>query len=137
MKKIILTIVLCFSAISFMSCSTIHERKEKEYGILESGIISAIDKVNGKYPDQLPGNFDSCDYLKIIKGNIPEDQYREIQRRRIVIVPKGWYYLAKVYNQDCEMILFDYSCDNYIDGKVWENPDKFDLDKLEQYDICK
>jgi len=137
MKRNLLVIILCYSAFFILSCSTIQERKQNECGLLESAVISSIEVINGRYPDKLPDNFDACDYLKIVKGHIPEDQFNELQRKRIVIIPKGWYYLAKIYNQNCEMILFDYSCDSYIDGKVWENPTEFELNDMEKYDSCR
>jgi len=138
MNKNLLIIFVSLFAVTSVSCSTIRELKEKEYGVLVSAVLSSAEKTTGKYSGNLPDDFDRNALMNLVKDKIPREYYKELERHYIDVEPKGDYYLLKAYDSPgTNMILFDYSCTPKLDGNVWEEPGKYDLNRLELYDECK
>ena len=54
------------------------------------------------------------------------------------MIPKEGYYLLLVFDpKDNALILFSYSCEPGAEGRVLEEPGKYDVNNLQLYDKCK
>ncbi len=131
-------IAACLALIVFTSssCLSVSEAQKKDYGLLSSAVTFSSDKVIGEYGDRIPDDFDGNGFLQLVKGKIPEDYYRALTKRVIVVIPKGTYYLLKAYDGK-KLVLFDYSCTPEVDGTVLLTPEKYDVNRLELYDKCR
>jgi hypothetical protein len=131
---IIILVLILFST----SCVSIREQQKSEYGELMTAVTLSSDKVYGEYGDNIPSDFNGDKFMIFIKGKIPDKFYGVLEKYRIEVEPKGSYYLLLVFNrQSGHVILFDYSCTLEPDGKVWLEPDKYDLNNIGLYDKCK
>jgi hypothetical protein len=131
-------ILFFFLTVSAASCAALSENQKKDYGTLKTAVSFSADKIIGEFGDHIPDTLDEGTFLRIIHGKIPEDFYKELTKYSLVVVPKGSYYLLKVYDKSTHtLVLFDFSCTPEPDGRVLEEPGKFDLNHLERYDPCK
>ncbi len=136
-RKHIMIVFLIIIVISFTSCGKIQECPEKDYGLLMSAITYSVDKVIGEYGDQIPNDFSGEDFMILVNDKIPPDYYTELKKYKIQIQSKGYYYLSIVTEpKSGKTILFDYSCTSYVDGKIFLEPNKYDLANLELYNPC-
>lgn len=120
------------------SCATLSEAQKRDYSILGMAVTSASDVVIGEYGDKIPPDFNSVQFLSLVKGEIPPDYYDALSDYQLDVEPKGSYYLLVVYGADAKsIIMFDYSCNTQLDGPVELEPYKYDLGHLELYDACK
>lgn len=129
-------LILIFVIFSASACLALSEEQKKEYGLLESAVTFSSDKVIGEYGERIPDDFNSHKFLLLVKDKIPGDYYDALRKYNLNILPKGTYYLLKVY-KDKSLILFDYSCTAEVDGPVLLETEKYDLNHLEFYDKCK
>lgn len=133
MKNLFKKLVLIGLGVSlFSSCIFIDPINKKEYGILKSAVQSSTDVVAGEYGTQIPNDFHGDQFMKLVSNKIPADYRDALKKFKIEVEPHGWYYLLKAFDGDA-MILFDYSCSTQIDGPVIDNPDAFDLTRLDNY----
>ncbi len=138
MRKKLATIPILLIIFLSASCVTLREQQKSEYGQLMTAVTMSSDKVYGEYGDNIPDDFTGEKFMAFIKDQIPEEFYNTLRKYRIEIRPKGSYYLLLVSDlKNGKIILFDYSCTVEPDGRVWLEPDKYDLNNLDQYDTCK
>ncbi len=135
-RRLAISIYLIIFVLSSCSCLALSERQKSDYGVLESAVTFASDKVIGEYGDNVPDDFDSVKFLILVKDKIPADYYKAFKKHQIKVSPKRTYYLLEIYDKT-HLILFDYSCTPEIDGTVLVIPEKYDLQHLELYDKCK
>jgi len=135
-RRLFLTIYLVLLVFSLISCSGLSEKQKTDYGLLCSSVTFSSDKVVGIYVDRIPDDLNGIKFLQLVKDKIPKDYYDALEKFRIVVIPKGTYYLLKVYNGNA-LILFDYSCNTGVEGKVLLSPKEYDLNHLDIYDKCK
>jgi hypothetical protein len=128
---VLLSLVLCL-----ICCAGVSHKKDLNYGILISAVTFSADKVIGEYGDVIPDDFDKNKFLEVVKDKIPQEYFHELTNDDFDVYPKGSYYLLIAYN-DKSIILFDYSCTPEADGPVLNEPSKYDVDNLDQYDQCK
>lgn len=103
-----------------------------------SAVTYSADKVEGEYYKNIPDDFSAGKFMEFVKNRIPETYYEALKKYSLEIQPKGKYYLLIATNpENNAMILFDYSCTTALDGPVWREPDKYELDNLEKYDPCE
>lgn len=118
------------------SCATLSERQQEEYGLLISAVSFSAGKVFGEYGDTIPDKFDAAWLLSLIKDKIPADYFNALRRYRLEVSAKGTYYRLLVFRGK-ELILFDFSCTEQVDGPVLLKPQAYDLSILDQYDSCR
>ncbi|MEK6743313.1 MAG: hypothetical protein AABZ15_06880 [Nitrospirota bacterium] len=118
------------------SCLMLSESRKSDYGVMESAVTFASDKVIGEYGNRIPDDFDANKFLSVIKDRVPADYYHALETSRLHVTPMRSYYFLQVYDRS-ELILFDYSCTPAVDGPILLDPKKYDLDRLELYDACK
>lgn len=135
-KNLFLAIILVVVTFSASACLSLSEEQRKEYGLLESAVTFSSDKVIGEYGDVIPDDFNSNNFLQLVKDKIPEDYYGALKKYTLNVFPKSSYYLLTTYNGN-KLILFDYSCTTDVDGPVLLEIEKYDLKHLELYDKCK
>lgn len=130
--------LLVFLVASTGSCATLSEEQRKEYGILESAVTFASDKVIGEYGDVIPNDFTGDKFMKFVEDKIPKEYYKTLKKYLIDVKPKGSYYLLLVISPKSKtVILFDFSCTTEVDGPVLLEPDKYDVKNIDSYDTCK
>lgn len=138
MQKKLSFILLTFSIIVSTSCATIYEKQRNEYGDLTSAVTLSSDKVFGEYDEAIPDEFNGEKFMQFIKDKIPGRYYEVLEKYSIEVRPKGTYYLIIITDpRTKKVVLFDYSCTLEPDGRVWLEPDKYDLNNLDLYDKCK
>ena len=94
--------------------------------------------VIGVYGDAIPPDFNAAKFMQVVKGNIPDQEYSELEKYSMTVQSRGTYYLLTVMSPDAKtMILFDFSCTPQVDGVVYLNPEKYDTNNLDQYDPCR
>lgn len=121
-----------------VSCASFSERQAEDYSLLKTATTYPAYKIKGEYGRHLPDTLDEGEFLRIVHGKIPDNYYEELTKHFLVVLPKGQYYLLKVYDKSTyKLVLFDYSCTTEPDGLVQEYPDRYDLTHLELYDPCK
>lgn len=135
-KRIFTAIFLVIFVLSSSACLALTEVQKKDYGLLESAVTFASDKIIGEYGDAIPDDFDGNKFLIVVSDKIPDDYYYALKKHKINVTPLKTYYLLKVYDSN-RLILFDYSCTPEVDGPVLLEPEKYDLNHLEFYDKCK
>jgi len=135
-QRFIIIVAFALLLFSSVSCATLAEERQREYGMLESAVTFSSDKVIGEFGDRIPDDFDSPKFMALVRDKIPHDYYAVLLRYKIGVSPKGSYYLL-IVNENGVIILFDYSCSPEVDGPVLLAPGKYDLDHLEKYDTCK
>ena len=137
-KQILVTLLAILTILTLSNCLDKAEEQKKEYGILKTAVTFASDKAIGEYGDKIPADLTAEKFLEFLKKRIPEEHYEALKKYSLEIRPKGSYYLLLVYDPETKaLILFDYSCTTEADGPVLEQPDKYDVNKLELYDTCK
>jgi hypothetical protein len=120
------------------SCIAISQSQKQEYGSLMSAVTWSASAVIGEYGHTIPDDFNREQFLAVVKDKIPPRSYSILASYAIKVMPKKGYYLLLVYDpQDNSLILFDYSCTtSEVDGPVFLEPDKYDLNNLQLYDKC-
>ncbi len=137
-KKISFILLAALVIILSTSCATIHEKQRREYGDLTSAVTLSSDKVFGEYDEAIPDDFNAEKFMQFIKDKIPGKYYEVLGKYSIELRPKRTYYLIIITDPKTKkVVLFDYSCTLEPDGRVWLEPDKYDLNNLDQYDKCK
>ena len=134
-KKVlfILFVVICF----LNNCATTNEIQREEYDTLASAVATASYAIIGEYGDIIPDDL-FYKFMQVIKNNVPEEYFNMLKKYPIDIKPKGSYYLLLVLDPKTNaIILFDFSCTPEADGLILIEPDKYNLNNLEQYDPCK
>lgn len=133
--KLIIFILFIFS-LSY--CASLSELQRREYGLLESAVSFASDKIIGEYGDSIPDDFSPDKFMEFLQGRIPKDYFDILKKYTLEIKPKKTYYLLLVFDpKSKEMILFDYSCTPEVDGPILLEPEKYDINRLDLYDKCK
>lgn len=135
-KRIFTAIYLVIFVLSASACLALTEAQKKDYGLLESAVTFASDKIIGEYGDTIPDDFNGNKFMIVVSDKIPRDYYGALKKYLIIVVPMKTYYLLKAYDSD-HLILFDYSCTSEVDGPVLLGPENYDLNHLEFYDKCK
>jgi hypothetical protein len=137
-KYLATTIIILIVFSSQLSCATLSEHQQQDYGLLESAVTFSSDKVIGEYGDSIPTDFSADKFMALVKDKIPEDYYETLEKYDITVTPKGSYYLLLIRkHNDSTIILFDYSCTPEVDGPVELEPQKYDLNNIGMYDSCK
>ncbi len=139
MKKRALSLVCVIIAILYASsCVAFSETQKQEYASLKTAITLSKFPVKGKYGHDIPPEFNAQKFLEVIKNKIPDDSYEVLQKYYIQVIPKEGYYLIKVFDpKNNSLILFSYSCETGAEGRILEEPGKYDINHLELYDKCK
>lgn len=139
MKKRLLS--LSCAVIIFLyasSCSALSEAQKQEYSLLQSAVAYSKLAVKGKFGHDLPPGFNAGEFLEAAKDNIPEDAYEVLVKYPLQVIPKDGYYLIKVFDpKNNALILFSYSCEPGAEGRILEEPGKYDVNNLQLYDNCK
>ena len=131
-KIIMLVLAVCFLS----SCAVFADKQKNDYGVLKSAVMFSYDKVIGEYGDKIPDDFNSQQFMKLVKDKIPKDYYCALKKYTLKVKPRGSYYLIKVFKNQT-MVLFDYSCTPEVDGPIFDSLGKYDLNNLGKYDQCK
>lgn len=132
---IVLGILILLSA---NSCLAWPEAQQQDYGALISAVTYSKSAVKGEFGHDIPADFDAAEFMEVVKDQIPKTSFRTLEKYRLQVVPKEGYYLLKVYDpKNNVLILFDYSCSLGVEGRVLEEPGKYDVNHLESYDKCK
>jgi hypothetical protein len=139
MKKRLLSLTLVIIVFLYASsCIAFSEAQRQEYDSLKTAVTMAKFRVKGKFGHAIPPGFNSEEFLEVVKNKIPEDSYEVLQKYRLQVIPKDGYYLIEVFDpKDNSLILFSYSCETGAEGRVLEEPGKYDVNHLELYDKCK
>ncbi|MBM4294827.1 MAG: hypothetical protein FJ126_08000 [Deltaproteobacteria bacterium] len=94
--------------------------------------------IKGEFGHSIPTEFDAEEFMEVVNGKIPNRSYQILKKYHIQILPKEGYFLIKVYETgEGALILFDYSCNLGVEGRVLEEPGKYDINNLQLYDKCK
>lgn len=137
-RKVFLALLAILAITSLTYCLDEAKKQKEEYGVLKTAVSFASDKVIGEYGDSIPPDFTAEKFMEFLKNRIPEEHYKALKKYSLELKPKGSYYLLLIYNPKTkDLILFDYSCTPEADGPVLEQPNKYDINKLELYDTCK
>lgn len=139
MKKRLLFIAWVIIFVFYASsCIALSEAQKREYGLLMSAVEWSSAAVIGEYGHNIPPDFNSEEFLWLVKDKIPPGSYHIMEKYNIKIIPKGRYYLLLVFDPgNNSLILFDYSCTSYVDGPILLEPGKYDINNLQLYDKCK
>lgn len=139
MKKRFLPIVwFLIIILSASSCFALSEAQKQEYGALKTAVILSKAVVKGEYGHALPREFDREVFMEVIEDRIPDKSYQALEKYPIQVIPKEGYYLLLVYDpRDNSLILFDYSCSLGVQGRILEEPNRYDVNNLQLYDTCK
>jgi len=135
-RRYLYLVILVFLIFCVGFCAIVTHKGKPNYGVLISAVTFSSDKVIGEYGDAIPADFDKNKFLSVVKDKIPQEYFDELKRDDIYVYPKGRYYLLVVYDNK-SIILFDYSCTPEADGPVLNEPGKYDVNNLDQYDQCK
>ncbi len=139
MKKRFLSLT-CSIIIFFYasSCIALSEVQKQEYDTLITAVILSKSAVKGEFGHAIPPEFNAGGFMEVVKHQIPDTSYRTLEKYHIQVIPKEGYYLLKVFDpKDDALILFDYSCSLGVEGRVLEEPDKYDVNNLQLYDRCQ
>jgi hypothetical protein len=139
MRKRALSLVCVIIVVLYASsCIALPEARKQEYESLKVAVIYSKFPVKGKFGHNIPPGFNAEEFLEVVKDKIPPDSYEVLQKYRIQVIPKEGYYLIEVFDpKDNSLILFSYSCETGAEGRVLEEPGKYDINHLELYDKCK
>lgn len=139
MKKRHLSIAYCVLILFYVSsCLALSGAQQREYNSLIAAVTYSKAAVQGAYGHDIPAYFDAAEFMEVVKDQIPKRSYHILKDYKIQIIPKQGYYLLKVLDpRDNSLILFDYSCNLGVEGRVLEEPGKYDVNHLELYDKCK
>ena len=139
MKKRFLSLT-CFLLIILYatSCTALPEVQKQEYDSLKTAVTLAKYPVKGEFGHDIPPGFNAAQFLEVVKDKIPGDSYDVLRKYPLQVIPKEGYYLIEVFDpKDNSLILFSYSCETGAEGRVLEEPGKYDVNHLELYDKCK
>ena len=124
--------------LSANSCLALSEAQKDEYGSLITAVILSKSAVKGEFGHDIRADFDARIFMEVVKDQIPQTSYHTLEKYHLQVIPKEGYYLLKIFDaKDNVLILFDYSCDLGVQGRVLEEPGKYDVNHLESYDRCK
>jgi hypothetical protein len=139
MRKRALSLVCVIIVVLYASsCITLPEARKQKYESLTTAVIYSKFLVKGKFGHNIPPEFNAEKFLEVVKGKIPPDSYEVLQKYSLIVIPKEGYYLIEVFDpKDNSLILFSYSCETGAEGRVLEEPGKYDINHLELYDKCK
>lgn len=139
MKKRLLSltcIIIIFLYAS--SCNALSEAQKQEYSSLKTAVTLSKLAVKGKFGHNLPPGFTGEEFLKVVKDRIPENSYDALGKYHLQVIPKDGYYLLLVSDpKNNALILFSYSCEPGAEGRILEEPGKYDVHNLQLYDKCK
>lgn len=139
MKKRLLPLSLAVIIFLYASsCIALSEVRKQDYSSLKTAVTLSKLAVKGKLGHNIPPGFNAERFLQTVKDRIPENSYDTLKRYQLQVSPKDGYYLLQVYNpEDNSLILFSYSCEPGAEGRVLEEPGKYDVNNLQLYDKCK
>ena len=139
MKKRVLSLTCVIIVVLYASsCIALSEAQKQEYDSLKTAVTypSFPSRESSAMTFRLsltPRNFWRWSRIKF-----HDDSYEVLQKYRLQVIPKEGYYLIEVFDpKDNSLILFSYSCETGAEGRVWEEPGKYDVNHLELYDKCK
>jgi hypothetical protein len=120
------------------SCIAISEDRKQDYSSLKTAVTLSKLAIKGKFGHNIPPEFNAGEFLQAVKDGIPENSYDALEKYHLQVIPKDGYYLIEVFDpQDNSLILFSYSCETGAEGRILEEPGKYDVNHLELYDKCK
>lgn len=139
MKKRGLSLICVIIIVLYASsCIAFSYAQKQEYDSLKTAVTLSKFPVKGKFGHAIPPDFNAQEFFEVVKNKIPDDSYEVLQKYHIQVIPKEGYYLIKVFDpKDNSLILFSYSCETGAEGRVLEEPGKYDINHLELYDKCK
>jgi hypothetical protein len=139
MKKRLLSLTCaCIIFLYASSCIALSDSQKQEYTLLKSAVTYSKLAVKGKFGHHLPPGFNSEKFLEVVKNKIPENSYDVLQKYHLQVIPKDGYYLLLVFDpKNNALILFSYSCEPGAEGRILEEPGKYDVNNLQLYDKCK
>jgi hypothetical protein len=138
MKKRLLSLTFAIIFLYVSSCIAFSDAQKQEYDSLKTAVTYSKFPVKGKFGHDIPPGFNAEEFLEVVKDKIPPDSYEVLQKYRLQVIPKEGYYLIEVFDpKDNSLILFSYSCETGAEGRVLEEPGKYDINHLELYDKCK
>jgi len=130
-------IITLLTATILIACATPTRITKNDYGLLKTAAYTSSYAVIGEYDDSIPDDFNTERFLQIAQKNIPAFYYAELKKYDLEITPLKTYYLLKVYDTEThKLILYDYSCTEYTDGNLLDEPQQQDVNP-ENYDPCK
>jgi hypothetical protein len=120
------------------SCIALSEVQKQQYGSLITAVTLSKSAVKGEFGHNIPVDFNAAEFMGVIKDHVPGTSYHTLEKYHLQVIPKEGYYLLKVFDpKDNALILFDYSCDLGVEGRVLEEPGKYDVNNLQLYDKCQ
>ncbi len=139
MKKRLLSLTCAIVIFLYASsCTALSEAQKQEYSLLKSAVTYSKLAVKGKFGHDIPPGFNAEEFLEAVKDNIPENSYDVLGKYHLQVIPKDGYYLLLVSDpRDKTLILFSYSCEPGAEGRILEEPGKYDVNNLQLYDKCK
>jgi hypothetical protein len=114
-------------ALLFIACTPYWEAERIEYGSLGrsvAGMPYVMDYVwlNG---DAYPPTVSTQEFLDSLRVHMPIE-YEALSSYVVEFKGCGPFYVINVYNRrTMEMIMFDYSCTQALDGPVYIDPKKY------------
>jgi hypothetical protein len=138
-KKYLKVLLGLLVAVFLAGCCSSVQFSKRDMGNLQTAVGSCASAIKGEYPDSIPGDLTAEKFMNAIKGKIPSDYYKALKEYPIDVHSLGVDYLLVVYSDERnkKIIMFDYSCTPKVDGRVYVNPDTFDVNHLEKYNPCK
>ena len=137
MNKKTARIIALLAATTLISCASQTRVPKNEYDLLKTATYKSSYAMIGEYGDKIPDDLNTKRFLQIAQKNIPPFFYTELKKYDLEITPMKSYYLLKVYDtQTHKLILYDYSCTEYTDGNILDEPQQKDIIP-ENNDPCK
>jgi hypothetical protein len=139
MKRRLLSLTCAFIIFLYASsCIAFSEAQKQEYSLLKSAVSYSKLAVKGKFGHDIPPGFDAKEFLNVVKDRIPENSYDVLEKYHLQVIPKDGYYLLLVFDpKNNALILFSYSCEPGAEGRILEEPGKYDVHNLQLYDKCQ
>lgn len=123
--------------LSVTSCVTLSQTNQAQYESLSFALDYSCDKMRGTFEGSFPNDLGDKFY-DYIKPEISQTHYDTITKYTINVEPKSYYYFLQAYDPESKTLLvFQFCCDNKKGlEKVYENPEKYDLNNMQQYNTC-
>lgn len=136
-KKTTKVIITLLASTILLACAAQTRITKNEYDLLKTAAYTSSYAIIGEYGDNIPDDLKTEKFLQVTQKKIPAFYYAEFKKYDLEVMPMKTYYLLKVYDTEThKLILYDYSCTEYTDGNLLDEPQQQDVNP-ENNDPCK
>lgn len=136
MDKTTTKVITLLASTILLACAAQTRITKNEYDLLKTAAYTSSYAIIGEYSDNIPDDLNTEKFLQVAQKKIPAFYYAEFKKYDLEVMPMKTYYLLKAYDPEThKLILYDYSCTEYTDGNILDEPQQ-DIHP-ENNDPCK